>query len=188
MVTKLNLLALVLFLYPASQAQISGGYWSTGCINGLKKEQVYGNNNKVISTESFYQDADCKVESFRFQTIGLVSYYQNSPEFIDFVYQEIYLSVFKQNVIEDLNLRKVCGYSDWTKAGAQNITGLKCTLFNINKPTQIPAAGDLKYGIFLVEKTKLYYGQLSPDFDGSTPAKRPGKINSLIEYIFQNSP
>lgn len=187
MTTKLNTFVLILFLTLATQAQINHGLWSTGCKEGLKKEQVYDKNNKVVSTESFYQDAACSHESFRFQTLGRITYYQSSNNFIDFTYEVIYLSIFKQNVIDDFNARKVCGYADWALTQAQNITGRKCAIFNIHKPTQIPTTEDIKYGIFQIAQNKLYYGKLSQDFDGSSPERRPVQINALIEYIFQNS-
>ena len=186
MIIKLNILALILFFSFTSEAQITNGLWSTGCQHSLKKEQIYGRNNRVISTESFYQDTKCTDESFRFQTIGLVNYYENSNSFIDFIYEELYLSLFKQNVVEDFNTRKVCGHDNWVIAEAQNITGRECAIFNINKPTRIPAAGDFKFGIFQILEGKLYYGKLTQNLDGSSPQKRPLEINYFIEYIFQN--
>ena len=186
MLTKLNLLALILFYSISLWADINQGLWSTGCKNGLKKEQIYDNRNKVITVERYFTDANCMAESFNFQTTGQISYYKDSADFIDFVYAKIYLNIFKQNIIEDFNTRKVCGISNWKAAYEQNITGLKCAIFNISRPTQIPATGDLKFGIYRIEQNKLYYGLLSKDFDASTPAKRPVQINSLIEYIFRN--
>lgn len=188
---KINLFVLILSLPLISVAQIASGLWSTGCQNGLKKEQIYGSNNRVITTESFFQDKDCSDESFRFQTIGLVSYYSVSeniaaPEnFIDFLYEEINLTVFKQNVISDFNTRKVCGYTDWATAQAQNITGLKCAIFNLNRPTKIPSAGETKYGIYLSNDGKLYYGQLTQELNATSPEKRPNQINYKTEFLFQ---
>lgn len=188
---KINLLVLIVSLPLISAAQITSGLWSTGCQNGLKKEQIYGRNNRVITTESFFQDKNCTDESFRFQTIGFVSYYttpenSSAPEsFIDFLYEEIYLTVFKQNVISDFNSRKVCGYSDWATTQAQNITGLKCAIFNLNRPTKIPSAGETKYGIYLSNGGKLYYGQLSQELNATSPEKRPNQINFGTEYSFQ---
>ena len=177
-------------LHFKSEAQVTSGFWSTGCQNGLKKEQIYGHNNRVITTESFYQDKKCIDESFRFQTIGFVSYYSSesystSETFIDFLYEEIFLTVFKQNVISDFNSRKVCGYTDWARTEAQNITGLKCAVFNLNSPTKIPSAGEIKYGIFQSTEGKLYYGKLTQELNASSPEKRPNQINIQTEYLFQ---
>lgn len=188
--SKIILFVLILAAHFKSEAQITTGFWSTGCQNGLKKEQIYGHNNRVITTESFYQDKNCLDESFRFQTIGLVSYYSSenysTPEnFIDFLYEEIFLTVYKQNVISDFNSRKVCGYTDWATTQAQNITGLKCAIFNLSRPTQIPRAGEIKYGIFQSNDGKLYYGKLSQELNASSPEKRPNQINFLTEYLFQ---
>ena len=182
--TKTNLFVLAFSLPFICVAQIAPGLWSTGCQNGLKKEQIYGRNNRVFTNEGFYQDKDCTEESFRFQTIGLVSYYPSSEFFIDFLYEEIFLTVFKQNVVLDFNLRKVCGYTDWAASQAQNITGLQCAVFNLNRPTKIPSAGETKYGIFQSVEGKLYYGKLSQELNASSPEKRPNQINFLTEYLF----
>ena len=183
---KTIILVMTFIMSSKSEAQIKTGYWSTYCRNGLKKEQIYGNKNRVISTERFYEDKNCIKESFHFQTIGLVSYYKSSENFIDFLYEEIYLTLFKQELTSDFNTRKVCGLSDWELSRAQNITGLKCALFNLNRAAQIPLAGEIKYGIFQMDNSKLYYGQLSPKFNSISPEKRPVQINFLTEYTFQN--
>ena len=184
---KINLFVLILGLPPTSVAQIASGFWSTGCQNGLKNEQIYGRNNRVFTTEGFYQDKNCTDESFRFQTIGLVSYYSGSTSesYIDFLYEEIFLTVFKQNVILDFNSRKVCGYADWTVTQAQNITGLKCAIFNLNRPTKIPSAGETKYGIYHSNDGKLFYGRLTQELNATSPEKRPNQINFAREYFFQ---
>lgn len=182
--SKIILFVLTLATLINSEAQIATGHWSTGCQNGLKKEQIYGNNNRVITTESFFQDKDCNDESFRFQTIGLVSY-PATDGFIDFLYEEIFLTIFKQNVILDFNSRKVCGYSEWVATQAQNITGLKCAIFNLNRPTKIPSAGEIKYGIFQKNDHKLYYGQLTQALNATSPKKRPTQINFATEYLLK---
>ena len=185
--SKATLLVLSYLLSTLCQAQVTSGLWTTNCNNGLINEQTYSANNRVISTESFHSDQNCQKISFRFQTTGLVSYYKGSDKFIDFIYGEIFLTLFKQEFISDFNQRKVCGLSDWTLSQAQNITGLKCAIFNISKEAQIPPAGEIKYGIFQMNQGKLYYGQLSKEFNSSTPAVRPTQINFFTEYIFQNS-
>ncbi len=184
---KTVLLVISLWLPLVCQAQITSGLWTTNCKDGLKKEQIYENNNRIVSTENFHSDQTCQNRSFSFQTIGQVSYYEESDQFIDFLYYEIFLTLFKQELILDFNQRKVCGISDWKLSQPQNITGLKCAIFNIGKETKIPSAGEIKYGIFQMNQNKLYYGQLSKEFNSTTPERRPMQINFLTEYIFQNS-
>lgn len=181
---KFNIVVLNLLLPCALQAQINTGLWSTGCIKGLDKKQLY-ENNQVSLVEYFHQDAKCQDESFRFQTSGTVTYnYEQS--FIDFIYEKIQLTVFKQNVTNDFNARKVCGLDNWAVAQAQNITGLKCALFNTHKEVQVPKAQDRKFGIYQLENNKLYFGKLTQSYDGSSPEKRPRLIDKLTEYIFRN--
>ncbi len=168
-------------------AQINTGIWIMNCQKGLKKEQIYEPNNRVSTTEFFHQDANCNNESFRFQTIGTVLFNDKNANFIDFTYEDIYLSVFKQNVIDDFNHRKVCGFSNWTLGSPQKITGLKCAIFNYTKETQIPKAGDQKFGIFSISDNKLFYGLNSVYKDGSNPEKRPTQLDTAKYYILKNS-
>ena len=184
---KFSVLVLAFFFSPKLLAQITIGQWSTACIQGrLNKAQFYQENGRINLIESYHQDVSCLDKSFRFETRGRIYYYTQQPLFIDFVYQEIYLTLYKQIAVDDFNARKVCGYNNWQAHLPQNILGLSCALFEINKEIQVPKFGDLKYGIFKIENGKLYYGQLSRNFDGSTFSKRPKQLNWFIEYIFQN--
>ena len=186
---KLNmlLLALSLQISQVTHAQIANGIWSTKCINSQQKIQIYRSSH-VVSIEKFYSDSQCLDESIRFQTTGSINYSHENISFIDFEYKEIQVIPFKQNIIDDFNTRKVCGFSQWKPGEAQNITGLRCAIFNLYKETQIPQLGDRKYGIYLIENAKLYYGQLTKTLDGSSSEKRPNQINTSIEYIFRSSP
>lgn len=176
----------IILLSGALHAKINSGLWSAGCMKGLIKEQTYQNDTDVSLVEYFHQDAQCQDKSFQFQTSGYVVYSNEQNNFINFIYEKIQLTVFKQNVIDDFNSRKVCGYNSWAKAQAQNITGLKCALFNTSKEVQIPEVADQKFGIYQLENNKLYFGKLTQSYDGSAPDKRPQQIDKLTEYIFQN--
>lgn len=184
---KWNILLLVVFVSPTLKAQISPGLWRTTCQAGLFKEQILLDNRQIILTEHFHQDANCKDISFRFQTSGDISYAIDYPHYIDFVYSDIELTLFKQIVVDNFNQRKVCGLDNWKIAEPQTITGLKCAMFNLHKETQIPRRLDRKYGIFSIENNKLFYGKLTQNHDGSSPEKRPQQLDQAIEYIFQKS-
>ena len=142
------------------------------CDRGLRKEQ--GIQGQVVSTtEFFHQDKDCLLESFRFKTVGTLAFDGNEPYWIDFTYTDIELTVFVSQVVADFNTRAVCGFQDWQISLPKKITGLKCALFNVNKPTQIPKVGDLKFGIYRISDSRLYYGQLTQEKNGSSSQKRP---------------
>lgn len=178
----------VIFVYSAGAlAQINPGLWSTQCLKGLIKSQTLGTNNEIRLSENFYQDAACTQASFEFKTNGAVFFNSEQPLFIDFVYEDIQMTLYKNNLVVDFNSRKVCGFDNWKIAEPQDITGRLCAIFNIGKETQIPRRNDFKYGIYSIENEKLYYGKLSSQFDGNSPEKRPQQLNRIIEYIFQKS-
>jgi hypothetical protein len=175
--STLFILTLLSFASAFSQQDLSlDGIWQVPCKQGLAKHQ-YIHNSHVFSVESFFSDRDCNKISFRFDTIGTNSFPSENSLWINFTFQEIRLSVFVQAVVDDFNLRKVCGLSDWKFGEAQTITGLKCALFNYNKETQIPRAGDRKFGIFSINEDKLFYGVLTRELDGSTAEKRPTMLS-----------
>lgn len=159
---------------------LPSGLWQIECKDGLIKEQAV-KGNFVTSTEKFYADRNCQQISFIFETSGYVAFTAEHVEWIDFTYLNVSLSVSNSQAIQDLNSRKVCGFTDWTISDSKDITGLRCALFNVKKETQIPHAGDLKYGIFKIEVDRLYYGQMTKENDGSTSERRPVGFN--IDYF-----
>ncbi|MBC7465962.1 MAG: hypothetical protein H7256_08210 [Bdellovibrio sp.] len=173
-VSQLNSILLFLCLSPVCLALPSdlSGTWTMPCDRGLRKEQVI-QDNIATTTEFFHQDKDCTQESFRFKTVGRLAFNANEPFWIDFTYSAVELTVFVPQVVSDFNMRSVCGFQDWQAGTAKVITGLKCALFNVNKPTQIPTVTDLKFGIYKIEEGHLYYGQLTQEKNGSSAEKRP---------------
>ncbi len=169
-----------------AHAFIAPGFWSTDCLKGLKKEQTYF-AKRVLTEEHFFQDGLCSQKAYLFSTDGRVEFPSEDQTYIDFVYVSIFLTVFKEETVNNFNRREVCGKKNWMTGMPQNITGLKCAIFS-DKPAQIPAAGNLRYGIFSVEGDKLYYGKLNQSQDGSSPETRPKNLNRTTEYIFRHSP
>jgi hypothetical protein len=179
--------AFILFLASPtiSFAYIKSGLWNTACERGLLKKQIY--INEFVSTEEhFHQNVSCSNLSFIFTTDGYIEFSANEKNFINFIYDKIFLSLHKEISVNDFNSRKVCGFDNWSLGEKKEITGLKCALFNVNSEAQIPTAGQRRYGLYLVIENKLYYGQLNQTYDGSSPERRPQQINRSTEYIFQN--
>lgn len=168
----------ITLLFNLAHARIPAGLWNSRCIEGLSKTQNYTSENQVEVQEKFHQDLFCQKPSFEFRTSGYVTYPTNHDQpnvenLIDFTYSEIEVILFLPLIVDDFNERKVCGRTDWKLETPQKITGLSCALFNLTKPTTIPPAGDMKYGIYKIEYEILHFGQLSKENDSSTPEKRP---------------
>lgn len=172
-----NLISLKSFANPSLE-----GIWETGCQGGLKKEQLI-KLPFVDVLELFHKDKDCQSLSFKFRTSGTLLFNKENPSWIDFTYQQIQLTVYVEAVINDLNERAVCGKTDWKLGEPQTITGLQCALFNVNKPTPIPKQNDQKFGIYSVVDDQLFYGQMSPEADGSSPLKRPVNLDKSTVYF-----
>jgi len=143
------------------------------CDRGLSKTQDITADYSATTTESFFQDALCTQESFRFQTVGSLSFNSDESMWINFAYEKVALTLFVPEVVQDFNSRAVCGLTNWSVGVSQTITGLQCAMFNVNRPSQVPRVGDLKFGIYRIEDNQLYYGQLTLEKDGSTAEKRP---------------
>lgn len=173
----------VLSVLPKAHAADLTGLWKTGCKLGLSKEQDI-NGRETVTTENFYQDRFCQNPSFQFKTTGLIGFSDENSIWIDFVYTEVEITVLREEVIQDLNTRQVCGLNDWEVAKPKVITGLRCALFNVSKETQISKAGDQKFGIYKLENDRLYFGQLTRETDGSDSLKRP---TTWAEDFYQKS-
>lgn len=160
---------------------IPEGLWKTTCLDGLQKSQQIA-PGFVKTRELFHQDRLCTKPSFEFVTSGAISFPHSSDErnFVDFTYTQIELKLFHEFLVEDFNLRQVCGFTDWQIQTAKTITGLQCALFNLMKPSQIPKVGKILFGIYKVEDEKLYYGKLSKEKDSSTPDRRPEEYDILF--------
>lgn len=186
MFLKPVILILTVFLSSAAYAAIEDGLWQTACLRGLKKQQIYKNHH-ITTHEDFHQDAACNDHSFRFTTTGALHFNSEPNHFIEFTYESIYLTLYKDVLISDFNTRKVCGFDDWQLGQSREITGLRCALFTVDFEAPIPPNGHTRYGIYLREGLSLYYGQLTQELDGSTPERRPQQFNRSTEYIFQKT-
>jgi hypothetical protein len=152
------------------------GVWQTVCSNGLQKTNILQNKSSKYQ-ESFFKDKNCLNESFRFVTLSHFTFESINPNWLNFTYDQIELTIFNELIIKDFNSRNVCGVNTWRLSEPQNITGKACALFNINQASLMPKSGDIKYALFKIIDTRLYYGKLSKNEDGSTPEKRPTEFN-----------
>lgn len=170
------LIAGLIWAKSAFGTTLPSGLWQIDCKNGLIKEQVV-RGDSVVFTEKFYAAHECQQISFIFETSGQVAFTPEHDEWIDFTFERVSLTVFNPEAVQVLNRRKVCSSNDWVVGEPKEITGHWCALFNINKETQIPNTGDLKYGIFKIKENRLFYGQMTKELDGSTPSKRPNVLD-----------
>jgi hypothetical protein len=179
------MLWLPVFLFDLSRLQSElDGKWAQPCQLGGERSETF-NGDTVALTESSSQNADCSDPDTSLVSAGT---YRLGHEFfpgdeiferptMDFSFSTVTLTLYHDDQAGLYNQDKVCGFDDWKAGEGKDITGLQCDLWMTGKPTQIPRAGLMRYGIYRVDSKAspqaLYFGQLSLDRQGATPDLRP---------------
>jgi len=154
------------------------GHWQQYCNASSKKEEFF-TGNKVSMHENYFADQNCeKLEaviensgSFEIDDEFLVP--DQSIRNIDFTYEVVRITLHSDRFVLFYSEREMCGIKDWKKGETRDITGLRCEFFQVGRPVQVPMQGDMRYGIYKIEGTRLYFGRLMPGYDGSSPMRRP---------------
>lgn len=163
-----------------AKATTLDGFWFRPCQNGgFQTQEFSGPRN--FADDLFFEDGNCTRPMMTFTNSG-TSRYQGQN--IDFQFESVSLTLFSDRIIADFNSRRVCGKADWQKNLRVTITGLRCALFQNNQVIQIPRKGDTRYGIWKIEGSRLFFGRLSEQEDGSSPSKRPTQWDSRA-YLAQ---
>lgn len=152
----------------ASEASLQG-VWERECFNRTLSREVFF-ENKVALQEIFNAEEDCTHAMSELVSAGTFAV---SGEQMDFVFESVTLRPLGAAMAKTLNDAALCGFSGWKAGVAREITGLACDFFGIGRKVQAPAKGDTRYGIYRIEGKNLYFGQLTPELNGKTPAKRP---------------
>lgn len=170
MITILSLLLSGLLSYSQTSATTPlEGIWVRPCYQGGMQIQMIEDNSDTAN-EIFYEDAQCRTPLLAFVNDGTFEIHDKQ---INFEFQKVSLVLHSDKVVADFNQRSVCGKTDWKKNSPAEITGLQCALFQEHKLVQVPRAGEMRFGIWQVKETKLFFGLLTRELNGSTPEKRP---------------
>lgn len=152
------------------------GLWAQPCTNGtLRTERFSG--SMVILNENFFSDRDCRKPAAVFINEGIFVLPQ--PGFIDFQFTSVRLRLLTEVAINDFNKRRVCGLDSWKLGEEKDVTGRSCEMFVIGFPQRIPTAGEMRYGIYRLDKNlgQLAFGKLSKERNATTPDKRPEEFD-----------
>lgn len=166
---------LILFLshYLWAQDPLLEGVWRQDCLNqALRTEHFQG--SQVSLMERYYSDKSCTQPVLDFESSG--SFHAEAGK-IDFAFQQITITPQNSSTVGDYNHRQVCGISTWTLGKPENVTGRFCEIFGDGMGLQIPPSGQMRFGIYKIEKDLLYFGRMTPDQDSSSPDKRPTEFD-----------
>lgn len=155
------------------------GKWSTNCSAGKVSQEDFSENQATLS-EYFFLDPHCTEAQMLFTSVGF--YTIPFSQAMDFSFSSLSLSLFTSALVNNFNDREVCGFKDWQLGQKKEITGLRCEIFQIGRPTQIPKEGDLRFGIFKITENQLYFGLNDSYYNSRTADRRPIEFNPTPFY------
>jgi hypothetical protein len=172
---KLGLTMLIFYLAQSPLALADDraslqGRWFKSCQAGSVKTEWFAEDSVTLN-EMYFQDQACRQPSLIFISSG--SYTLPTSGQMDFRFAHVSIRLMSKTLIEDFNRRKVCGFEDWVLGSDKEISGRSCEIFVIGLPQKVPAAGDMRYGIYRLHGGQLSLGQLTHEKNGTSPARRP---------------
>ncbi|MFS4458063.1 hypothetical protein [Bdellovibrio sp. HCB2-146] len=148
------------------------GTWVQPCKQKAVRTEVFSEETASL-TEVYYLDNNCSQPLIAFQNDGEVV---ASAGEMDFRFTRVAMTLFHSDFVDDYNARAVCGFTDWQLGVEKEITALPCALFTA-KPTQTPRAGDMRYGIYMIQANRLYFGKMTMQRNALSPEKRPNEFD-----------
>lgn len=167
------LLILILSQFIWAQDPQLQGVWGQSCLNQASRQENFSDTT-VTLTESYFADKSCAHRHLAFSSSGA---FTASAGIIDFAFSQISITLHDALYVKDFNQRKVCAIDHWQLGKVQDVTGKFCELFGPGIGLQIPPSGQMRYGIYKIEKDRLYFGRLSTEYDSSHPTKRPKEFD-----------
>lgn len=153
------------------------GTWRQPCARGYQREERF-EGAFVTYVERNFWDGSCTAPAVEILSRG--AFEAGEPVLaplgaraMDFTFASVSLRPRSVETAAAYNQRAVCGLSGWRVDEEQEITGRDCDFFGLGAKMRVPSAGDRKFGIFRLEGDELFFGQLSPERDGSAPSRRP---------------
>lgn len=154
------------------------GFFVQECANGFRRSQDFRGEQVVYTEENFFDGAcgEPSVASRSYGSYSLGELVADARE-IDFVFEKVTLMPQSIAVAAAYRARALCGLSEWSENRETEITGLACDFLDNGSAFMVPAKGDARYGIVKVDEAGLRFGRLSPQFDGSSPERRPRSLD-----------
>lgn len=173
----------LLLLPMVVHAQAAGldGRWRQGCAGGYRREELFRGGLAAYSERNFW-DEGCRspaVEAVSRGWIalgGLVSAPREARA-IDFTFEAVSVRPLDPRAAAAYRARRVCGIRDWAEGEERDVTGLSCDFAGLGSVIRVPARGERRFGVVRAEGGLLYLGRLSPERDGTSPARRPRELD-----------
>jgi hypothetical protein len=187
---KKPILVIGLLLFVSSaQAAFSkvDGKWVGAC---EKVQGQAGVDSYVFSGKDFvnqftgYSDSECtrlRMVAKVFGTFqeGGESMHVKGAYHLDSTVSRVEMVFQDGGIIPMVNMVRLCGFSDWKKGVAKDVTGRKC------HGQQMPTAGARHYDIVQADAEKLLSGKHTAELDGTSAEKCPQELDTARVYLKQ---
>lgn len=145
------------------------GTYLQDCLGGRQKSHTF-QSNRISSVETNFSSLNCSDPQIKIEMEGT---YQLAGIELDFIFEDVWLTVFRADVAQLYSDYKVCGISHWQAGVKQSIQGLSCDFFQSGFPFFVPKRGDQRFGIIAVNEDSIRMGRLTPFENASSPERRP---------------
>jgi hypothetical protein len=160
------------------------GSWLQACQNKTTRHELFV-GAQVMLAETYFYDPACTRPFLLFKSVG--THQENGERNMDFRFSRVLITLSAQELVDDYNSRRVCGFQDWSLNQEKEITGQTCALFAASSPGPIPKKDEMRFGIYKLDGDHLYFGQLNRIQNALTPKARPTAWDPRF-YIKNNTP
>lgn len=152
------------------------GTWESQCaaVDGIYTKSVIaiGSDKAVKQSSIQYSDAACATERYRsdlYSTLAITGEVASTVKKVDLTVNEFKIKFATEELIQNANDGKNCGYSNWVKNVEQSCLG---RAVNGTGEAEI-TAGKKIYNVYSVDASKLYVGP-----ETTTESQRATSVNS----------
>jgi hypothetical protein len=154
-------------------ALLLAGVYAQDCADRVRRFQSFEENRAAYSEANFF-DEGCTRPAVLSRSYGIYSLPEGEGvRNLDFTFTKVSLVPLTEEVAADYRKRMLCGLSVWEMNRETEITGRHCDFLGLGAQIRVPQRGEVRYGIVKQEEDSLYFGRLSPAFDGTNPESRP---------------
>lgn len=174
----LPLLLLSLSALPAPRAEAAiDGLYGSDCLSldGLSAlTDLYFDEGSFELVQTVFRDDHCEEAAYDLSLRGRYSWQEASKEQIDFTFLSAHLTPLDQNAAKLFQLQALCGMRSWKAQTPLEVSGQRCG------EQKIPAAGSQVFDRILIGFDGLQLGLADPEFNGSSPDRRPRSWAPII--------
>jgi hypothetical protein len=158
-----------------AQAESLDGIWRQDCHGAYQKEERI-RLPEITLVETNFVDREClqpgiEIHSSGTMLLGAPAMIPAGANELDFTFSKVVVVLRHENYRVYFNAKKACGSDSWELNEPRDVTGQSCGIF------RAPPAGEMRYGIYQLKESELFFGKLTPEFHAKSPEFRPRELD-----------